>query len=349
MNIGFFGTPAISASLLESLLVCHPEWNIRYVVTRSDKAQKRSKVKKESPVATIVSERFANSNIAVFKPELLKEKSFLSAIRQFPVDILLVFSYGKILPAEILDMPSLFAINLHGSLLPELRGPSPIQTAILQGFSTTGWTLQKMTSSLDAGDVFAQASLSITEQDNTRSLTEKMLPLGIQLTQQTLEKIKNNPRDIKTQRQDPHRVTYCHLLQKDQARIPSDLSRWDTHNWIRAHNPKPLSWIPMGKRKLFLLSSHWCEHPPSPNSTPGHSQAALEKFQKGCLYLSCLDGILELTSVKPEGKNLMQGIDFVNGYLRSQKNKASSPSLSSQISGQPTNVLSPSPSPALSL
>ncbi len=299
MRIAYYGSPPISAKLLSALIGSPRIAEVAYVVTRSDKRHARHQRLIPTAVADLIQEK--HSQIPLFKQENLNDPVFLQNVRNIPINLILVFSFGRILPSSLLSLPSLMPINLHGSLLPKLRGPSPIQTALRDGFQTTGWTVQKMKESVDSGDIIAQEKIAIQEDENAVELSERMLPLGIQLLQKTLKSLKKYGKKIPLRIQSEKSATFCYKLTKKQAALPKNLERKRSHNWIRSHNPWPLAWLHYHGKKIFLIES----------------TLNLQHSKKSQIWLQCSDGMLAIKRVKPEGKKIMSDTDFING----QKNR----------------------------
>jgi len=156
IGIAFFGTAGLSKSSLEAL---HKSgYRISLIVTKPDKIRGRGRKLLPTPVK----EFGIKHNIPVVTPEKI-DPSFVNLLEKYKIKLSIVVAFGQILPLEVIDYPEYGSLNLHASLLPELRGASPIQSAILYGLKKTGITLQKMKFEIDAGDILAQETIEIVK------------------------------------------------------------------------------------------------------------------------------------------------------------------------------------------
>ena len=320
MRIGYFGSPWLSAKLLEALLNMAEKdssCEVSFVVTNSDKPQGRSRHRLlPTAVASLVLSRRAAQQKVPILLRCSALKDIIDRIKEFAVDLLVVFAYGKILPPELLQLAPLGAINLHASLLPKLRGASPIQSSILQGFNTTGWSVQRINSQLDAGDIIARKELAIGPQETCGELTERMLPLGIELVMQCLEDIpKGRAQAIA---QDHKQATYCTKVIKADARIRWDSPAQQIYNVVRAYNPKPVAWTVLENTKLriyktALLSDSIAKIGPWENATIGSFGAANDRRE---LWVQTKQGILSILELQFENRRRMRASEFLHGYRR---------------------------------
>src|SRR3990167_778485 len=155
IKIGFFGTPQYAVITLEKLM--KSGYQTDFVVTQPDKPRCRKMILAESPVKIYAK----NNNIPVYQPENLKDIDFINEIKKYNTDVFIVIGYGKIIPEEILDIPKYKSLNIHGSLLPYLRGPSPIENAILHDIRETGGTIIKMDKEMDHGPIISMKKVII--------------------------------------------------------------------------------------------------------------------------------------------------------------------------------------------
>ena len=319
MRIGYFGNPPISARLLEELLSNY-SGDIVFVVSNPDKAQKRSKKALPTAVSALVKEapekNHQKTPLLLLKAQKLDDPAFIAQLKALETELFIVFAYGRILPPEILSLPSRGAINLHASLLPELRGASPIQNAILRDFKKTGWTLQYMNEKLDLGDIICQKELGILPDENAGELSERMLPEGIELVFEGLAKIEQSREKIKALRQNPKEGSYCKKIRKEDAQIQWQDPSQKIHNSIRAYNPAPLSWTLFHEKKLRIYRSKqiaksavqekvWQELPPG---TMGLSPNEKE------FWVRTGDGFLSILELQLENRRRMLTKEFLNGY-----------------------------------
>jgi len=241
MRYIFFGTPQFATIILEKLI--NNGFIPEAVVCNPDKPVGRKKIITPPPVKQLIANRKAQS--AIFQPENLSDvKSQLSKVN---CQIFIVAAYAQIIPKEILEIPRLGTIGVHPSLLPKYRGPTPIQTAILNGEEKTGVTLFLMDEKMDHGPIIRSEKLVISNEETTETLTKKLAELGAELLIQFLR----NP-EIKLQPQDESQATYTKKFSTQDAYIePLDLEKAQQEGGeiaiqidrkIRALNPEPGTW-----------------------------------------------------------------------------------------------------------
>ena len=193
LKVLFMGTPDFAQESLKSIY--EAKFNIIGVVTNPDKPKGRGMKMAYSPVKEYALEK----NIAVYQPNKIKNNlEFLEEIKNMKPDIICVVAYGKILPKEILEIPRLGCINVHGSLLPKYRGAAPIQWAVLNGDKTTGITTMYMNEGMDTGDMILKEEVEISPEETTGELWEKLSKIGGNLLVETLKLIEEGkaPRGI---------------------------------------------------------------------------------------------------------------------------------------------------------
>ena len=208
LNIIFMGTPDFAKESLEA--IHNAGHNIMAVVTNPDRPKGRGMKLIASPVKEFAIEK----NIQVLQPEKIKE--IKDTLVQLKPDLFCVVAYGKILPKDILEIPKLGSINVHGSLLPKYRGAAPIQWAVINGDKQTGITTMYMDEGMDTGDIILKQELEISENETTGELWNRLSKIGGELLVKTLEKIEDGtaPR-IK---QAPE-FTLAPMLSKEIAKI----------------------------------------------------------------------------------------------------------------------------------
>lgn len=311
MRIIFFGTPNFAAIILESLLK-NENFDVSAAVANSDKPAGRKKILTSPPVKELAQK----SKIEVLQPAKLKDAPFAERLKQIKADLFIVASYGKIIPKEILETPKFGCINVHGSLLPEYRGASPIQFALMEGKKKTGITIMLMDEGMDTGPVLAQKEITIDESDNFISLSEKMAHLGSELLIETLPKRVSG--EISPAAQDSSKATYTRLFKAEDYKIDWSKPAEEIHNKIRALFPDAYGLVKIGDSELrmkFIESSKFKVQ--SSNELQYLSsktkQRELFSFNKR-LLAKCSDDFLELIKIQPEGKKVLKASDFLNGY-----------------------------------
>ena len=208
-SVLFFGTDDVSLAALEALLASNV--NIVGVVTKPDQPSGRKKEIIYSPIKTIAIEK----HLKLFQPEKLKDN--IDQILSTKPDMILVCSYGKIIPKQIIDYPEYKCLNIHPSLLPKYRGASPIESAILNCDKITGVSFIVMSPKLDAGDIIDQIEIKIDDNETGNSLREKVKKVIYEYLTNHLNKLFD--KDIKLKIQDESKVIFVNQISKEDEKI----------------------------------------------------------------------------------------------------------------------------------
>jgi methionyl-tRNA formyltransferase len=298
MNIVFLGTPEIAKVCLEKLY--EKGHNILAVVTNPDKPTGRGNRLAESPVKT-----FAKSKgLKVLQYESISKEG-VKDLKALKPEALVLVAFGQILSEEILSVA--LPINLHGSLLPALRGPSPIQTAILEGLTQTGVSVMKMEKGVDTGDVLLQKTIDILPEDNSSTLFAKMAKLGAEALCEALESIENGTAVWKSQ--DHQQATFTKMLTKENAKLDFSESAQNIVNKVRAYNPNPVAFFELDGQKFKVFEAKVVK---MENQGFQCGQIALAGAKTG-LVIKAKDDFVEIVSLQaPNGKKMLAK-DFLNG------------------------------------
>ncbi len=312
MKLLYFGSPEISATLLDRLIT-DGDHQICAVVSNPDRPRGRS----SRPVPTAVSQRAMQAGIPLFRfPSLKGEEGerALAELQAFNADLAVVFAYGSLIPRAIFEAPRLGSVNLHGSLLPALRGASPVQSAILQGLSRTGWTLQRLAERMDAGDILSTVELSIDPDETSGELFERMLPSGVQLVVDGLQQIEELLAEARPQ--DETKASYCSKLRPEDAWISwSDPSEM-IHNQIRGMNPAPQARTRSESGDLILVHRSALLHDAEVADLPGSEAGTVRVIKSGGkkrLLVRTGSGFLEILELQLSGRKRLPAHDFLNG------------------------------------
>lgn len=248
-----------------------------------------------------------NAGLPLFTPPSINADSTLQQIRELNPDIIVVAAYGQILKQPLLDIPPLGCINVHGSILPKLRGAAPVQWAIANGNRETGITTLYMNSRMDAGDIILQAIEPILESDNAATLMTRLAQLGAQVLIQTLDQIlaDSAPRLPQVEAD----ATFAPKLSKNDGKIDWTTPAIQIANRVRGFNPWPMCHTTPPNdpgKTIRVLEANPLPHPPA---TPG---ILLANTPAGPLIATGHDALC-LTTVQPEGKNPMSGAAYVCG------------------------------------
>ena len=300
MKILFMGTPDFALPTLQALHASGED--IVGVVTQPDKPRGRGHILTPPPIKVYAEQ----AGIPVFQPATLKNGAFDEQLKALDPDLIVVVAYGKILPFSILDYPKYGCINVHGSLLPLLRGAAPMQRAIIDGHKVTGITTMYMGEGLDTGDMLLKREITIEDDDNFETIHDKLAELGASTMIDTLKSLKAGTLVRIPQEHD--KATYAAKIEKADCLLNFALSSRDLHNLIRGLSPFPLSFThtPDGKM-LKVVAAKVCktEGQLAPCGTVLSVDDGIE--------VACGEGSLLLLRVTPEGKGQMSAADFVRG------------------------------------
>jgi len=301
MKIGFFGTPEHSAILLKSLI--DNGFNVSFVVTNMDKPQGRDRRLAPSFVKKIA---LAN-NIPVLQFNTLKEENAIQEINSYNADIYLVYAFGSIIPRKIFDFPIGKTINLHGSILPEFRGASPIQAAILNNYLETGLTLQYITDELDAGSIISIVKVNIEESDTFGTLLDKLTIIGVNEIIKLLRSFDGKP--LQSTEQDHSKATFCKKIKVEDRKIDFNLSDLEIHNKVRAFNPGNICFTTFRDKRLNVYKTTKTE------LKSDEKIGSLQILDKKTFGVVCGNKkIIILDEVQFENKKVMKSSDFINGF-----------------------------------
>ncbi len=303
MKIVFMGTPEFAGTVLKALMDAGHE--ITAVFTQPDKAKGRSGKATPSYVGALAEE----AGIPTYKPVKLREEENVALLKTLPADVFIVAAYGQFLTEEILNIPRLGCINVHGSLLPKYRGASPIQRAIMNGDKETGVTLIKMDKGMDSGDMYASESLPITDEDDEDSMYKKLAALGAKLLTDMLPKIEAGT--LKPVKQAESLVTFAPMLKKEEGLINFNRTVREIHCLVRGVSVWPGAYTFFQGKTLKIGKVR----PASKDETSGAGKllpGALY-FTGKKLYVKAADGFLEIETLQPESKKMMAASDFARG------------------------------------
>lgn len=304
MKIIFVGTSEFGAIILEKLA---PSTNKPFlVISAPDKAVGRKQVITPPPVAAMAKKH----KIPVVQPERIKD--FADEIKKLEPDLIILASYGQIIPENILLAPKYGSINVHPSLLPLLRGPSPIQSAILNGDKKTGVTIMKMTAELDAGPILLQKEIEMTGREDFRELHDKLAELGAELLNEAIFKIFSGK--ISLQPQDDSKASYTRILKKEDGKIDWQKPAQVLERQVRAFSVWPGSYTIFNdgtrSRKIKILEARVYKSPDE-NKYPIGKVLIVPQNEIG---VQCGKDFLVVKRLQMEGKKESNSEDFLRGY-----------------------------------
>jgi methionyl-tRNA formyltransferase len=317
MRILFAGSPSIAVPSLEILSMTE-EIQLAGVLTNPDSPKGRSGKTYPTEVgetAAIISRRFAKQGKAMF-PVLAPAKLDASAREQVAAlkpCLLVSFAYGRIFGPKFLALFPLGGINVHPSLLPQYRGPSPIQAAILNGDTVTGLTVQQLANEMDSGDILAQEQVRLTGLETAGTLSEIMALKACTLLPQILAQIASGAK--RPRPQDHGKASYCSLVSREDALIDWNRSAVEIDAAVRAYNPRPLArTVHKGKDLYIIRASVYSysgkEAKAKKASTPG---VVLGIDKQAGILVQTGDGVLTVTELQYQAKKAMEWKNFMNG------------------------------------
>jgi len=321
MKIIFFGTPDFAVPTLSSLL-SHPEFEVVGVVTQPDKRRGRGNQLMPSPVKIAA----LNHSIPVLQPSRIKKDvEIIAKLREAEADVFVVVAYGQILSQEILDIPSLACVNVHGSILPKYRGAAPIQRCLFDGEKETGITTMLMDAGMDTGAMLLKTFAGISLLDNTDSLGDRLADVGADLLVETLIQLRDGKVDAVVQ--DDETATYAPMIKTADFVLDWSKSAIALHNQVRGFFPdctttfrgnslKVIATVPVGPEywlqmppELRVLERDW----PLLSQLSGENGEVVRVVKGLGAIVQTGDGLLLLREVQLAGKKVQSGVDFANG------------------------------------
>jgi methionyl-tRNA formyltransferase len=279
-------------------------YDVVAVYTQPDKRAGRGQRSTFSPVKEVA----LSLGLEVVQPESLKNAGVVRHLSSYAPEVIVVAAFGKILPAEVLALPRFGCVNVHPSLLPRYRGPSPVAAAILNGDETTGVTIMLLDEGVDSGPILSQQEVPILEDDTTGSLSARLAEAGARLLIETLPLwIKGK---IVPKSQDESQASYSGLVGKEAGRVDWQLPAVEIWRRVRAFEPSPGSYTWWKGKRLKL-----CKVVPlevALQAEPG-DVVVLPRGLSAVVGVGTGRGILGLISVHPEGKRQMSVEEFIRG------------------------------------
>lgn len=292
----FMGTPAISAYVFQKMI--EDGYHFVGLIAQSDSPIGRKGLLSKVPTK-VIAEKY---DIPVFQPEKIRlDYEFVKSLKP---DLIVTFAYGQIIPQGLLDIPRFGCLNLHGSLLPELRGAAPIQRAIMQGKKVTGITLMEMIDKMDAGRIYAKISVEIKPEDNFTSLSTKMAEAAAKLVLTKLPSylLGELPGEV----QDETKVTFANKIKPEDEKMDVNLACMDMLNYVRALSETPGAHLLLNGVKLKIYA---CSYYSDKKTGRVGEVMAIDKG----IVVQLHDGQIALTDVQLEGRKRLNYKDFVNG------------------------------------
>lgn len=300
MRVLFWGTPEFSVPSFRALLGEGHE--VVGVVTQPDRPAGRGR----KLHASAMKRAALDERVPVLTPERPRGKPFLDALGAFRPEISVVVAYGHILIPEVLELPDHGSINLHASLLPELRGAAPINWALARGYDRTGITVMRMTEGMDEGPILLQREVPINEEDTVATLSSRLSEVGAEALLEALALLEVGA--LEPAEQDHDRATYAPKVDREIARVDWSRSARQVANHIRGMDPFPGAWTMHrgGPLKLFQPSVGETDSDAPPGSV-------LRADPVAGLIVKAGEGCVTIGGVQPAGKRRMDTSDWLRG------------------------------------
>ncbi len=299
LRIVFMGTPDFAKPSLQALIEGPNQ--VVAVVCQPDRQRGRGKVLSPPPVKMLAEQH----NIPVLQPPSVRKESFSEQLRELAPDLLVVVAYGKILPASLLQLPRLGAINVHGSLLPQYRGAAPIQWAVINGETETGITIMQLDEGMDTGDILLTVPVAIGPQERAGELFDRLARLGGETLGPAIERL--NQGQLTPQPQDHTLASAAPMLTKEMGHLDWSLTSARLHCLIRGLDPWPSAYgFIEGKRYRFFnpeIVRYQAAQPPG---------TLCRVDNQGLLIATGEDSLL-IREIQPEGKKRMEVATCLHG------------------------------------
>ena len=296
-RILFMGTSEISSYVLESLILAN--YNVVGAISQPDKTVGRKKILTPTSVKLVCQKYHINC----YQP--IKIRNDFEFVKDLKPDVIITFAYGQIVPQELLDIPTIGSINLHGSILPKLRGAAPIQRAIINGDKITGITLMEMVNKMDAGKMFYKVKVPILDEDNFTTLSKKIAYACFEAFDQGIEDVINGLN--KGIEQNIEEVSFTAKISNDVEMIDFNQSSEKICNIIRAISMNIGGYFIYNDEKFKVFSA--LPVILDGKTTPGK----ISKYDKNGFFVETKNGYIDIKILQKPGKKISNFKDFYNG------------------------------------
>jgi methionyl-tRNA formyltransferase len=299
LNTVFFGSPEDAVPGLAAVIDAGHA--VAAVYTRPDKEAGRKRQSTPTPVRVAAEAR----GLRVETPAGLRSAEVQETLRKLNADVFVVAAYGRILPPEVLAMPRLGAVNIHPSLLPRYRGPSPVATAIRNGDAATGVSVMLLDEGMDSGPLLAQSPpILLDGTERADELTARLFRIGAEMLPGVLDALEAGT--LTPEPQDDSLVNVTRLIEKEDGNIDWSQRAVEIERMTRAYDPWPGAFSSLAGKNLKILSAVVASEG---KSAPAGTVSIREKR----IFVATVDGELELQQVQPGGKRPISARDFLNG------------------------------------
>lgn len=300
VRIVFMGTPEFAVPSLEMLI--KEGYDVLAVVTQPDKPKGRGNKMSAPPVKEFAAEH----GITVLQPAKIKTPDFVEQIRELGPDLLITAAYGKIISKELLDVPPMGCINVHGSLLPAYRGAAPIHWSIINGEKKTGITTMFTDVGLDTGDMLLKKEIEIGPDMTVGELHDQMAVLGAEVLKDTLVELQNGT--LLRKPQEDAISSYAPIISKEVGCIDWNKSAQEIHNLVRGTNPWPgaYTFLNGSKMRVWRTDIFDC-------SEQGHAGEIIRVGDDGIL-VKCSNGYIMIQELQFDSSKRMKVSEYIKGH-----------------------------------
>jgi len=299
MRIVFMGTPDFASRSLERLYDDGHE--VAAIFTQPDKRKGRGMKILMSPVKELA----LKYDTPVYQPASLRDAEVLKTFRELNCELIAVVAYGRLLTSEVLSIPYLGCVNIHGSLLPKYRGAAPVHWAVLNGETLTGVTSMLMTEELDAGDILLTRQTEIGEDETSGELYERLSILGADLLSETIKAAADF--EIIRRQQNHNEATYAPAIKKDLSPIDWTKTAYEIKCKIRGLSPWPGAVTDLQGVTIKVFSAATSDV--KTGKKTGEIIAANERG----IEIACADGSVIIRELQPSGGRIMNAADYLRG------------------------------------
>ena len=299
MKIIFMGTPAFAACSLQKLI--DEGYEIPLVVTQPDRKGNRNKM-----ILSEVKKLALENGLRTAQPvRIKKEPDIVEQIASIEPDLIVVAAFGQILPKSVLDIPKMGCINVHGSLLPKLRGASPMQAAVLEGLDESGVTIMRMAEGLDTGDMISRRACDIKGMDFTE-VSETLAEAGAELLAETIPHIADGSAEYEPQ--DDSEASYAGIIRKTDGFTSFDEPAEAIERKIRAFIEWPSCYSYIDGQQVKFYKAEVIDE--AADGEPG----TVSGISKSSYTINCRSGKLRILEQQLQGKKRMSAGDFMRGH-----------------------------------
>jgi methionyl-tRNA formyltransferase len=300
MRILFWGTPDFGVPSLRALQ--EEGHAVAAVVTQPDRPSGRGRILRPGPIKVVAEEE----GIPVLQPEKPAGEEFLARLREFEPELSVVAAYGEILSEEVLSLPARGSVNVHASLLPELRGAAPVNWAIIRGHEHSGVTIMRMVRELDAGPILYRVAVELPSDVTAGELYQMLSEIGATALVEALAQMEAGA--LQEEEQVHDQATYAPKLSRDGARLDWRLPASELDRWIRGCDPWPGAWTTLEDRPVQLFGSA-----PEPSEATGPPGSVLLADPRLGLLVATGAGAIRIGEVKPAGRQRMSAGSWIHG------------------------------------